>query len=172
MCDPVSAMAVASGGTKAAGSIVQGYQSRAIARWNAAQMYADAGAEEGAGRVKAATIRKAGALQVGAAKAGMAAAGANVNAGTGALVPEVVAGNVEHDALTALLSGQANARMMRTQAEIMREQGSAAFRSGLLGGGGNLLATGAEYGQKKGWGGSGGGSSGGSSFPVNYSGGY
>jgi hypothetical protein len=41
---------------------------------------------------------------------------------------------------------------MRAQAQVTRQQGSNAFTSGLLGGGGNLLSTGAEYADRKGWG--------------------
>ena len=154
MCDPGTAamMTIAAGGAKTAGAVINGYQQRAIARYNAAQMVADAAAEEEAAKVKADTVRKAGRFQKGAARAGLAASGANVDSGTAGTIQDEIAGNVEYDAWTELLQGKAAGRSMRAQAQVTRQQGSNAFTAGLLGGSGNLLSTGAEYADRKGWG--------------------
>ena len=144
MGDPVTMM-VAAAGTKAAGSIVQGHQQNQLAQWQAGQAENDATAAGEMGAVRADTVRRMGRLQKSSARADLAGAGVNVDSGTAGTIQDTIAGNVEHDALTELLTGQSQAKSLRAQAQSLRSQGKMAQTAGYIGAGGSLLEGGAKY---------------------------
>lgn len=137
----------------AAGSAVQqGRQQKAFNEYQADQAEADAAAEKGAAQVRAERIRNITRQTRAAARADIAAAGANVGEGTPILIEEDIMRRGERDALLGIDDAKDMASRLRAQAFGLRSQGRQAQQAGYINAFSSALAIGSNYGQ--GWRGS------------------
>ena len=150
MCEPVSAMTAAmtataaSGGMSAIGALRQGGQQKAFFDAQALQSEADAIAAAGQGQVNADIIRKAGRLQVGAARAGAARAGVVVDAGSAGQAVDTINREAELDALTQLITGRLTGARLNAQGSQQRISGQVAMKNANFEAVGSLLQAGAK----------------------------
>lgn len=128
-----------------AGGVYNGVQGKRSYNFKADQASLDANAERGAGRVRAARTRRAGAIAEGEMRAGYGASGIDVNTGAPMVAGEVLHRQVEEDALNQLLTGERKARALEQQAELDKYAGKNALIGGFLGAGGSALSGTANY---------------------------
>lgn len=165
-----AAFEAASAGFNAISALRRGGQEKAYFDSQGRQLDADAAAATGMAEVNAATIRKGARLQRGAARAGAAKAGVQVDAGSAGAAQDTITRESELDALTELLSGSYRARRLQGQAQMSYTAGRLAQKDAQWQAVGSLLNSGARSADRYGWG-KGGGSSGGGSSSGPYFGG-
>ncbi len=132
MCDPVTMLVVAGTAISAGGAIQQGEQAAAMGNYQNAQAQADAEAAKGDALIQARQIREAGKRQKSAATAASAASGFSINDGTAELINNQIDQGAEQDALTATLSGKAQAQRLRAQGEAAKIGGENARTAGYV----------------------------------------
>jgi len=127
--DPMSWMMIAASATKALGSIAQGQDADAIAKFQARQMRQVALRKEAESQRVAIEEAKAGRLLASRAKAIAGASGAGVDdPSVNKIITEIEAQG-EYNALVALYEGTMQARDLRLNAEATREEGRAAKKA-------------------------------------------
>lgn len=153
-----AAMAISST-VGAVSALRRGGQERSFYESQGRQFEADADAASGMAEVNAKTIRKAARLQRGAARAGAAKAGVQVDAGSAGTAQDTITRESELDALTELLSGRYRSQRLSRQAEMSYTAGHLAEKNARWEAFGTLLGGGARLSDRYGWGrgGSGGG---------------
>lgn len=164
-------MEALSTGFQVVSALRRGGQEQAYYDSQGRQLDADAAAATGMAEVNAATIRKGARLQRGAARAGAAKAGVQVDAGSAGAAQDTITRESELDALTELLSGSYRSRRLQAQAQMSYTAGRLAQKDAQWQAVGSLLSSGARSADRYGWGKGGGGSSGGGSSSGPYFGG-
>lgn len=146
MCTGIEIALFIGAGLAASQQIVAGEEQKGDAKVQANQMDLDAQAELDAANERADLIRKAGAKTRSNARAAYAAAGVDVGVGSPVLIDEEVATDVESDAWSEVLTGNSQARRMRSQADQIRRGGKAAADTGYQRAFGTVLgAAGTAY---------------------------
>ncbi len=149
MCTGAEFFLVAATAANAVGQIVQGNQAKAFGNFQQAQANADAQAEQEAGQVRAAKIRKAGTLQRSEATAALASSGVETGAGTALKIDQYQTRTIEEDALQEMLYGSRKAARLQQEGEAAAMAGKNAQTRGYLGAAASLLSSGATL--SKGW---------------------
>lgn len=130
--DPISWMMIAASATKAFGSIAQGQDADAIAKYQAKQMRKVALRKEAESQRVAIEEAKAGRLLASRAKAIAGASGAGVDDPSVNKIITEIESQGEYNALVALYEGTMQARDLRMQADATREEGRAAKKASYL----------------------------------------
>lgn len=151
MCDPLTAMMAASTVVSASGSVMQGNAQKQASYAQAAQEEVQANDVQAQGYQQAKRIRAQGDSNKSAATASLAASGVDVSQGTANDVRTKIDQNAEQDALNTILSSDAKATTLRTQAGLDRQSGNGAQQAGMLGALGSVLRGGAMAASKNGW---------------------
>lgn len=149
MCDPITALVVASAAISAGSAIQQGKQQKEWSNYQADQATADASAERSAATLEADKIRKMARIQSGQTTAALSASGVSVDEGTALNINKDIYRGAEEDAVMTIFGG--NDRSARGQAEASgyKVKGSQAQTAGYLSAASTVLGAASNGG--KGW---------------------
>lgn len=140
-------MMAAAAGMQAVGAIQSSRSQAAGMNYQAQVADAQAAATRGQAQIQADQAREVGRLQVSQTRSALAGAGVRVDQGSGLLVQGDVTRRAERDALSAILSGDMQARGMEAEAAGMRAGAKNARRAGNLAAVTSVLSAGANYAQ-------------------------
>lgn len=143
MCNPLLIMA----GVSVVSAIAGGAAKNSTAKAEAAEMEYQAAAGQEAAKEEARVIRKAGGKARSSARADLAAAGVDVNAGTAGMIQDEITADSEGDAFVSLLNGGRRGDQLRRSAQYTRMGGKASQDASVIQGIGT--AAGAYSGWKK-----------------------
>lgn len=138
MCDPFSIAATA---MTVAGQLKAGQDANDQANAQAGQLEYSGRVSQDDALARAMQIRKQGARDVGSANVAQAASGVVVGEGSGDEVDRTIAGNTEHDAHMAILTGQRQARGLNTEAAYTRQAGQNAQVNSIFNAAGTVMGS-------------------------------
>lgn len=140
MCTGLELLQIAGTAFSVIGQLSQGSQQQDWAEYQAEQARADAQAAREEGQVRAEKVRKLGKRQQSEARAALAAAGAEVGAGTPVVIDTQIGRDAEADAQEELLSGVRSAQRLEQDAAASEIQGSNAMTRSMLAAGGSVAS--------------------------------
>lgn len=134
MCISATALMLAGTGLQAASMLQQGQSAKAYGNYQNEVAKRDAANAEGAGRVHAEKIRKAGRVAKADARAAIAASGMDINSGSAQDIETQIGADFESDALAAVYSGMNEGTTRRTEGAAAAKRGRTQQSSALMAG--------------------------------------
>lgn len=144
MAAAVPILAVASAGTSAVSSIMQGNAAAEAGRMQAEQAEEAAFLARTAATGDARNARVIGERHLGGMRAAYSASGVDINQGSVLDVLADSSANIERDAQNILLRGEISANAYKDQAALDRRRAGAATTAGYMGAASSILSGGAK----------------------------